>query len=343
VSGRAARVDRAAVALFLGVAFGAAWLIASPLWLSGRGLLTPGAVVLIAAMMTAPTLGVLAVVLLLRRRKGVLRATGLRSPGGFRSWWRWGLLAFLGAPLLCLAATALAAAVGVYRMDLAGLSGFRAVLAASGGDRTPVPVSTLVVLQLVQLPVVGWLNVIPALAEEWGWRGWLLPALLPLGRWPAILAVGVVWGLWHAPIVLLGYDYPLEPAPLRVLLMVVFCVVTGSLLGWLRLRSRSVWPCAIGHGFVNAAAGLPALFAMAGAPVDTASTGLLGWTGWLLMLVALAVGAALGRGRWSAGEPEQAGREQQQGEHEHRHDDGVGPRTAGQARAGGGGTVGAAE
>jgi membrane protease YdiL (CAAX protease family) len=325
------------VALFLVVAFGVAWLVASPLWLSGQGLRTPGATVLMLVMMLAPTLGVLAVVLLLRRRKGVLLATGLRAPGGIRSWWRWGLLAYLGAPVLALAAAALAAAVGVYHVDLAGFSGFRAVLHASGADDLPLPVSTLVLLQIVQVLVVGWLNVLPALAEEWGWRGWLLPALRPLGRWPAILLVGVVWGLWHAPVVLLGYNYPLEPAPLRLGLMVVFCVVTGSLLGWLRLRSRSVWPCAIGHGFVNAAAGLPLLFAAAGAPVDNATTGLLGWTGWLVMLVALAVAAALlGRRGRSAGEPQQRGGEEQQGEPEERGDDGVRGRAGGQARAGGG-------
>jgi len=336
MSGR--RVDRTAVALFLVVAFGAAWLIDLPLWLSGRGLQTPGAVVLMAVSMAAPTLGVLAVVLL-RRPKGVLLATGLRSTGGFRSWWRWGLLAWLGAPLLSIAATALAAALGLFPVDLAGFSGYQEVLRAAGGDRIPLPVATLVLLQLGQIPIVGWLNVIPALAEEWGWRGWLLPALLPLGRWPAVLAVGVVWGLWHAPLILLGYDYPLERGPVGLLLMVGFCMVLGSLLGWLRLRSGSVWPCAIGHGFVNASAGLPVLVAAAGTPVDTATTGLLGWTGWLVMVVALGAVALIGRGRWSAGEPEQAGREQQEGEREQRRDDGVGARTAGQRRPGGGGAA----
>jgi hypothetical protein len=212
-AGGAPRIDRAAVALFLVVAFGAAWLITLPLWLSGRGLQTPGAVVLMAAMMVAPTLGVLAVVLL-RGRKGILLATGLRSPGGFRSWWRWGLLAFLGAPLLSLAATALAAAVGVFPVDLAGFSGYQAVLHASGGDRIPLSVPTLVVLQLVQIPTVGWLNVLPALAENgvggagccprccrwaggrrswwWGWSGgsgtrrsscWATTTRSTAGRW----------------------------------------------------------------------------------------------------------------------------------------------------------------
>jgi membrane protease YdiL (CAAX protease family) len=62
-------------------------------------------------------------------------------------------------------------------------------------------VETLVGLQVVQVLLVGWVNVVPALAEEWGWRGWLLPALLPWGRWPAILAVGAVWGRWPVALV----------------------------------------------------------------------------------------------------------------------------------------------
>lgn len=297
------------MALFLVVAFAFAWLVAAPLWLSGQGLQTPGAPVLLVVMMLGPTVATLAVVGLLRRRRGTLRATGLRATGGIRSWWRWGVLAWLGPSVIALAALALAAAVGFYHVDLVGFSGFAEVLRATGTDRIPLPLSTLVLLQLVQIVLLGWVNVVPALAEEWGWRGWLLPALLPVGRWPAVLLVGVVWGLWHAPVVLLGYNYPLAPAPLRLLLMTVFCVVVGSLLGWLRLRSGSVWPAAIGHGFVNAAAGMPVLFAAAGAPVDPATTGLLGWTGWVVMLVALGGVAAValspraraGRARTAAG------------------------------------------
>jgi hypothetical protein len=149
----------------------------------------------------------------------------------------------------------------------------------------------------------------------------------------------VVWGLWHAPVILLGYDYPLEQGPVGLLLMVGFCVVTGSLLGWLRLRSRSVWPCAIGHGFVNAAAGVPILFVAAGSRIDSASTGLLGWTGWVVMLAALGVGAAVLRGRGSAGQPEQAEHEEREGQREQRGDDRVGGRAAGQAGAGDGGAA----
>jgi uncharacterized protein len=290
-----ARVDVPAVAGFLAVTFGAAWLIASPLWLSGQGLSTPGAGVVLVAMMLAPTLGTLFVVGVLRRRPGTLRATGLRSTGGVRSWAPWAALAWLGPVVLLMLSLLLGAASGVFHPDLAAFSGLRETLRAAGVGDPPLPLPGLALLWVVQAVTVGWVNTVPALAEEWGWRGWLLPALLPLGRWPAILLVGVLWGLWHAPIVLLGYDYPLQPAPLRLLLMVGFCVVVGSLLGWLRLRSGSVWPSAIGHGFVNAAAGLPVVFAAADHPVDNATTGLLGWTGWTVMGLSLAVFAAARR------------------------------------------------
>jgi uncharacterized protein len=206
-----ARVDGPAVAGFLAVTFGAAWLIASPLWLSGQGLGTPGAGVVLVAMMLAPTLGTLFVVGVVRRHPGTLRATGLRSPGGFRSWAPWAGLAWLGPVVLVLLSLPVGAASGVFHPDLTDFTGLRELLRATGVDRLPVPLPVLALLTTAQVVVIGWVNAVPALAEEWGWRGWLLPALLPLGRWPAILLTGVVWGLWHAPIVLLGYNYPLHP------------------------------------------------------------------------------------------------------------------------------------
>src|SRR5690606_33046200 len=109
---------------------GGAWLVASPLWFSGRGLATPGAPLLIAAMMFTPSLGVLAVRLTLRRGRPA-PPTGLRSPGP-RRWWRWGLLAWLAPLPIVLLALALAAAVGVYQPDLQ-LSGLMQALEQQTG------------------------------------------------------------------------------------------------------------------------------------------------------------------------------------------------------------------
>jgi membrane protease YdiL (CAAX protease family) len=50
-----------------------------------------------------------------------------------------------------------------------------------------------------------------AFGEELGWRGYLLPKLMPLGKWKAYVLVGIIWGLWHGPLVLAGFNYPAFP------------------------------------------------------------------------------------------------------------------------------------
>jgi membrane protease YdiL (CAAX protease family) len=47
-----------------------------------------------------------------------------------------------------------------------------------------------------------------AFGEEYGWRGYLLPKLLPLGEIKAALIVGLIWGSWHVPILVAGLNYP---------------------------------------------------------------------------------------------------------------------------------------
>ena len=44
--------------------------------------------------------------------------------------------------------------------------------------------------------------------EEYGWRGYLLPRLLPLGEVKATLLVALIWGPWHVPFLLAGFNYP---------------------------------------------------------------------------------------------------------------------------------------
>jgi membrane protease YdiL (CAAX protease family) len=130
---------------------------------------------------------------------------------------------------------------------------------------------------------------IPAFGEELGWRGYLFPRLLRLGPVSAIVISGVVWGAWHAPLLLLGYNYPGATPLQSVAAMCAMCTVTGALLGWVRLRSASVWPAAVGHGTINAAAGFVIVFRQAGAPVDTTQASILGWSGWIVPLAMVAV------------------------------------------------------
>jgi membrane protease YdiL (CAAX protease family) len=81
-------------------------------------------------------------------------------------------------------------------------------------------------------------NTLFALGEELGWRGFLLPRLLPLGQWKAILVSGAIWGVWHAPAILQGHNYPDHPI-LGVFMMIVFTVLLGAIFSWLYLETNS--------------------------------------------------------------------------------------------------------
>ncbi|GAA3915110.1 CPBP family intramembrane glutamic endopeptidase [Microbacterium invictum] len=297
------RVPWVPVAWFVVLSFGLAWLVALPLWLDG-GLASPWTTPLLMVMMLSPTLATLFVVFALKApRAGRLRFLGiwpLRPAGRFI-----GMLAIaLVAPIVIVALVALiAGAVGLIRLDLVGFSGFAEQLSALVPEGTPMPpVQVLVIAQLAMIPVGAIINVVPAAGEEIGWRGWLLTALRPLGTWPALLIVGVLWGLWHAPVILLGYNFA-RPDLVGLLLMVGGCVAWGVLLGWLRLRSASVWPAALAHGSLNAVGGLVVLLIAAGELPDMGLVGPLGVVSWVVLALVAGVLVLTGQFRSTRLEP----------------------------------------
>ncbi|MFA1609787.1 CPBP family intramembrane glutamic endopeptidase [Halobellus rubicundus] len=101
-----------------------------------------------------------------------------------------------------------------------------------------------------------------ALGEEAGWRGYLLWELAPLGFWRASALIGVCWGLWHAPVILDGYNYPSFPL-VGVLAMTAATVAFSPLYTYVCLRARSVLAAAAFHGVFNAAAGIVTAYAAA--------------------------------------------------------------------------------
>lgn len=297
------RADLSGIVIFLVVAFGAAWLICLPLWLDPRHLGAPAARVVLMIMMYAPALGVVAATLLRRRARSVSASAGtspaglgLRFGGSFVACIPYVVAAVVILPVAAVLAPFVGALFGLVQLDLVHFSGFAAGLRQATGGRVPaVPTGLLIMLQLLQIPVAAVIpNALLTVGEEIGWRGYLLPRLLPLGQWPALLTTGVVWGLWHTPVLLLGYNYPRHHL-LGVPVMVGFTTVIGVLIGWLRLATGSIWPSVIAHGAVNASAGAVALFVRAGTGYDTALVGLTGVTGWILPILIIIVLALLGR------------------------------------------------
>jgi len=288
------------ILVFLVIAFGLAWLIALPLWF-GDGIASPWLTVVAVATMPTPAIAAFIVVRFIERPPSVARALGLRPLGRPRR-----LVAFLALGLftpiaLILMALVVGALVGVYHPDLVEFSAFRELvtsqLTAAGVESLPMPIGMLVAVQCAAVIGGAFVNMIPALGEEIGWRGWLLPKLLPLGPVAAVIISGVIWGLWHSPLVLLGYNYPDAPGWLAVLAMIGMCTVVGGVFGWLRLRSGSVWPSALAHGSFNAAAGLSVVFSSAALPFDATQATILGWTGWIVPLVIVTLLIATGQFR----------------------------------------------
>lgn len=113
------------------------------------------------------------------------------------------------------------------------------------------------------------------LGEELGWRGYLfqrLAAWTPLKR---VAFTGVVWGLWHAPLILAGHNYPGHPLQ-GVGMMVLFCGVLALLFDWTRVRTGSVWSSCVLHGIINGSAGAFSIYTMGGHPLLGSPAGLAG-------------------------------------------------------------------
>lgn len=92
-----------------------------------------------------------------------------------------------------------------------------------------------------------------ALFEEVGWRGWLLPRLIDrMSNRRAVVITSVVWALWHVPYALSGIQH-LDGVPVGWTALAVPPGIFGSglIIGWLWLRSESLWIAAIAHGALN--------------------------------------------------------------------------------------------
>src|SRR5262249_19324524 len=75
------------------------------------------------------------------------------------------------------------------------------------------PAVVLVVILAAAATVVTLLSARTAAGEELGWRGYVLTRLIDAGVPRPVLASGLIWGLWHVPLIL-GGAYLAGPPPL---------------------------------------------------------------------------------------------------------------------------------
>ena len=255
--------------LYFLLAFGLAWLCqvyASLLLIrDGNAALYR---LLLTVSMFCPLLAVLLVQKVFQRQP---TGIGWKVQGKRRYW----LAAWFGPAVFTVLAAVLYFAVFPHRLDLSGSW----LATAYGGEmdaqtlRRELGVSNLSYMLetgLFAVTLAPVINMFAALGEEAGWRGYMMPHLKEqLGLLNGRLLGGVIWGVWHWPIMLLtGYEYGTNYLGAPVLGLVVWCVVCfalNTLLDWLYEKTGCIWVSAIAHGAFNAVA---ALFVVLTSPAD---------------------------------------------------------------------------
>ena len=278
-------VDWKRVWIFIAFAFGFAWLVALMLYLTTGGLKPTANTVLVLAVgyMGAP-----AFAHILTRLLTGEGWQGLYLRPNFRRGWLYWLICWVSPTIFTFMGMAIFFALYPQYFDpsLAAVKQLMENSALTEGQPSLVINPWVIVLSqtLTALLIAPILNALPILGEEFGWRAYLQPKLMPLGGRKTMLLMGIVWGLWHAPLIAMGHnygtDYPGAPW-LGILTTVWIMFILGTFLGWAVLRAGSVWPAVIGHGAFNGIAGIYVFF-MQGNPnllLGPSAAGIIGSLG----------------------------------------------------------------
>jgi hypothetical protein len=152
-----------------------------------------------------------------------------------------GSLGLLRSPkyyLAALIAPAVFATAVVLIVQLLGLGVFR---------WSEATWSVYLMLLVIALPLTLF-----TFGEEYGWRGYLLPRLLPLGEIRASVLLGVIWSVWHLPLIMAGLNYPGVNVLLAIIAFTFVTVALSFTYTWFYVASSgSVLVAAVFHASIN--------------------------------------------------------------------------------------------
>jgi len=149
-----------------------------------------------------------------------------------------------------------------------------------------IPVDPIWIM-LIQGLIAGiTVNALAGFGEELGWRGFLLQEFKSMSFLKASIIIGFIWGVWHAPLILMGHNYPQHPQ-VGVFMMIIWCILMTPIFIYITIKARSVIAAAILHGTLNATAGLAIIKIDGGNDLITGVTGLAGFLALLITLMAI--------------------------------------------------------
>jgi hypothetical protein len=248
-------LDRKGIASFVAIAFGLTWLIEGIMILGGLRSPAVGKTaaggggsamafigpLVLGGMMWMPALATLFTTRFVTR-EGLAIANIRLGP------WRPYFVSALTVPALFLVTYVLSAVLCGVAPDWR-FAGFSRSVGIDPSTLSP-PAVAVAGLFLGSTILAPFLNGVFGFGEELGWRGYLLPKLMPLGKPKAYAILGIIWGLWHAPLILVGLNYPGHPF-LGVLGMIGVTTALGIYLNEQTLRHRSSILAGWIHGAFN--------------------------------------------------------------------------------------------
>ena len=105
----------------------------------------------------------------------------------------------------------------------------------------------------ISIIIFSFLNIMPFIGEEYGWRAYLAPRLKEIyGIKKSILLTGFIWGIWHLPLNLFYYSDGLLISQIySILVQLVFCIFLGIFLSYAYNRTKSIWAPVMIHYLNN--------------------------------------------------------------------------------------------
>ncbi len=272
-------MDRKKIFIFISLTLLVSWSAAGLYYLSGLEWGTTFSLVFAIIYMFFPLLCTIIV------QKFIYKQPVMKTYGVNTNINRWLLVAW-GLPVLITFATIgvslLMPGVG-YSSEMVGITDYL-------GDLIPeemmeeMPFSPVVMfwLMLLQGIIAGpTINAIAAFGEELGWRGFLLKETASAGFWKSAIFIGFIWGIWHAPLILMGHNYPGYEVP-GVFMMTLWCILLSPMFSYITIKANNVIAAAILHGSLNAVAGLAIMPLAGSAPL---LTGVMGLAGFLVLVI----------------------------------------------------------
>jgi membrane protease YdiL (CAAX protease family) len=145
--------------------------------------------------------------------------------------------------LYVVAGVLLPIAVGFVAFGIAWGTGLATFVGTPGAFLTSLLVAATV-------GTVG--SAVSAAGEEIGWRGYMLTRLIDAGVPAPVIVSGLIWGLWHVPLIAAGIIYGAHPSTaLAVVVFMVSATSAGVVIARFRLETGSIWPPIAFHAAYN--------------------------------------------------------------------------------------------